>query len=116
MKLEDVKRGLLVVHRDSPIGETHEHFYSVSSVNKVIERLVERINNLEKCEHLLEEVLESICSSISRVEEVDTDAGVSVIPEFRYEPTFEFYEDDIKTIKWLQEDNEGMFDFSQLTE
>lgn len=48
MQVEEVKRGLLVVHRDSPIGETHEHFYSVASVNKVIQSLVSRINELEQ--------------------------------------------------------------------
>ena len=48
MKVEDAKNALMVVHRDSPIGETHEHFYSVSSVNKVIELLVNRINKLEQ--------------------------------------------------------------------
>lgn len=48
MTVEDAKKGLLVVHRDSPIGETHEHFYSVVSVNRVIESLVNRINELEQ--------------------------------------------------------------------
>ena len=48
MTVEDAKRGLLIVHRDSPIGETHEHFYSVVSVNRVIQSLVNRINELEQ--------------------------------------------------------------------
>ena len=48
MQVEEVKRELLVVHRDSPIGETHEHFYSVVSVNQVIQSLVNRINELEQ--------------------------------------------------------------------
>ena len=48
MTVADAKRGLLVVHRDSPIGETHEHFYSVVSVNQVIQSLVNRINELEQ--------------------------------------------------------------------
>ena len=48
MQVEDAKKGLMVVHRDSPIGETHEHFYSVSSVNRVIESLVTQINELEQ--------------------------------------------------------------------
>ena len=47
MTIEDAKRGLLVVHRDSPIGKTHEHFYSVTSVNQVIQSLVNQINKLE---------------------------------------------------------------------
>lgn len=48
MKVEEARRGLLVVHRDSPIGKEHEHFYLVSSVNRVIELLVDRINELEQ--------------------------------------------------------------------
>lgn len=47
MTIEEAKKELMVVHRDSPIGETHEHFYSVSSVNRVIEKLVNRVNELE---------------------------------------------------------------------
>lgn len=123
MKTEDAKKELMVVHRDSPIGETHEHFYSVSSVNRLIERLVSRINELEKRHKqkddaikLLENVLATICEATSGVDKANTDAGLCVIPYFRWEPTFEFYEDDIKTIKWLQEENEGVLDFSQLTE
>lgn len=37
----------MVVHRDSPIGKEHEHFYNVSSVNRLIEKLVNKINELE---------------------------------------------------------------------
>lgn len=48
MTNEDAKKELMVVHRDSPIGEEHEHFYSVSSVHRLIERLVNRINDLER--------------------------------------------------------------------
>ena len=48
MKVEDVNKELLVVHRNSPIGKEHEHFYSVSSVNRLIEKLVSRINELER--------------------------------------------------------------------
>lgn len=113
---------MTVVHRDSPIGKMHEHFYSVSSVHKLIERLVGRINELEKRHKqkddaimLLGNVLATICEATSSVDEADTYAGHCVIPNFRWEPTFEFYEDDIKTIKWLQEKNEGVLDFSQLT-
>ena len=122
MTTNDAKKELMVVHRDSPIGETYEHFYSVASVNKLIERLVSRINELEKRHkqkddaiRLLENVLATICEATSGVEKEDTDAGLCVMPNFRWEPTFEFYEDDIKTIKWLQEENEGVLDFSQLT-
>ena len=123
MTNEDVIKELMVVHRNSPIGEMHDHFYSVSSVHRLIERLVDRINELEKRHKqkddaisLLENVLATICEATSGVEKSDNDAGLCVIPNFRCEPTFEFYEDDIKTIKWLQEENEGMSDFSQLTE
>ena len=123
MTKEDAKKELMVVHRDSSIGETHEHFYSVSSVNKLIERLVGRINELEKRHkqkddaiRLLENVLATICEATSGVEKADTDAGLCVMPNFRWEPTFEFYENDIETIKWLQYENEGMIDFSNLTE
>lgn len=122
MTNEDAKKELMVVHRDSPIGEEHEHFYSVSSVNRLIERLVGRINELEKRHKqkndaimLLENVLATICEATSSVEKEDTDAGLCVMPNFRWEPTFEFYENDIETIKWLQYENEGMIDFSQLT-
>ena len=48
MTVEDAKNELLVVHRNSPIGKEHEHFYLVSSVNRVIELLVDRINELEQ--------------------------------------------------------------------
>lgn len=50
MTTDEAKKELMVVHRDSPIGETHEHFYSVSSVNRVIEKLVNKINELENHE------------------------------------------------------------------
>lgn len=123
MTIEDAKKELMVAHRDSPIGKTHEHFYTVSSVHRLIERLVGRINELEKRHkqkddaiRLLENVLATICDATSDVEKSDNDSGLCVIPNFRYEPTFEFYEDDIKTIKWLYEKNEGILDFSQLTE
>lgn len=58
MTNEDAKKELMVVHRDSPIGETHEHFYSVSSVNKLIERLVGRINELLRWRNSLKELPE----------------------------------------------------------
>lgn len=37
----------MVVHRDSPIGETYEHFYTVESVHRLVEKLVNKINELE---------------------------------------------------------------------
>lgn len=74
------------------------------------------LSNETKAIRLLERLLETICEATSGIEKEDTDAGLCVMPNFRWEPTFEFYEDDIKTIKWLQEETEGMLDFSQLTE
>lgn len=56
MTNEDAKKELMVVHRDSPIGEEHEHFYSVSSVNRLIERLVGRINELLRWRNSLKEI------------------------------------------------------------
>ena len=122
MTVEDVNKELLVVHRNSPIGREYDHFYSVSSVNRLIEKLVSRINELERdatkkddAVRLLESILSSICDATNSVEKDDTDAGLCVKPNFRYEPTFEFYEDDIETIKRLQEES-GDFDFTCLTE
>ena len=122
MTIEDVNKELLVVHRNSPIGREHEHFYSVSSVNSLIKKLVSRINELERdstkkdyAVRLLESILSSICDATISVNKYDTDAGLCVTPNFRYEPTFEFYEEDIKTIKRLQEES-GDFDFTCLTE
>jgi hypothetical protein len=62
---------------------------------------------------LLRNILTSICEATSDIEEVETDLGLCVIPNFRYEPVFEFTEDDLKLIKSLQ-DSEGIYDFSQL--
>ena len=122
MTIEDAKKELMVVHRNSPIGREYDHFYSVSSVDNVIEKLVNRINELERylakkddAVRLLESILSSICDATISVNKYDTDAGLCVTPSFRYEPTFEFYEEDIKTIKWLQEES-GDFDFTRLTE
>ena len=47
MELKNVLSELLVLHRDTPLGKTHEYFYSISSVNIVIQNLVRRINELE---------------------------------------------------------------------
>ncbi len=48
MTIEEANKELMVVHRNSPIGREYDHFYSVSSVNNVIEKLVNRINELER--------------------------------------------------------------------
>ena len=122
MTIEDAKKELMVVHRNSQIGREYDHFYSVSSVDNVIEKLVNRINELERdmakkddATRLLESILTSICDATSSVEKDDTDAGLCVTPNFRYELNFEFYEDDIETIKRLQKES-GDFDFTCLTE
>lgn len=115
MTVEDVNKELLVVHRNSPIGKEHEHFYSVSSVNKLIEKLVDIINKKDETKRLLESILSSICDATISVNKDDTDAGLCVTPNFWCEPTFEFYEDDIETIKRLQVES-GDFDFTCLTE
>lgn len=47
MTTDEAKKELMVVHRNSPIGETYEHFYTVSSVNRLVEKLVNKINELE---------------------------------------------------------------------
>ena len=114
MKVEDVNKELLIVHRNSPIGREYDHFYSVSSVNSLIEKLVDIINEKDETKRRLESILTSICDATINVEKVDTDAGLCVTPNFRYEPTFEFYEDDIETIKHLQVES-GDFDFTCLT-
>lgn len=61
---------------------------------------------------LLRNILNSICEATENIEEVDTDFGLCVIPNFRYEPIFEFTEDDLKIIKSLQDSD--VYDFSQL--
>ena len=63
MTVKDAKKELLVVHRNSQIGREHEHFYSVSSVNRLIEKLVNRINEKDDAIRLLESVLSSICDA-----------------------------------------------------
>ena len=53
MDLKSAKKELMVVHRDSPIGETHEHFYTVTSVHRLVEKLVNKINELNKSSYYL---------------------------------------------------------------
>ena len=62
---------------------------------------------------LLRNILNSICEATEDIKKEDTDLGLCVIPNFRYEPIFEFTEDDIKIIKSLQ-DSDDVYDFSQL--
>lgn len=68
----------------------------------------------EKAINLLERLLETIAEATTDIVNIDTDAGPTIIPCFRYEPTFEFYEEDMEVIKWLQKEN-GL-DYSNLTE
>lgn len=82
MTIEDAKKELLIVHRKSPIGKEHEHFYSVSSVNSLIEKLVDIINEKDETKRLLESILTSICDATINVEKVDTDAGLCVTSNF----------------------------------
>ena len=68
MTIEDAKKDLMVVHRNSQIGREYDHFYSVSSVDNVIEKLVNRINELERDAAKKDDavrLLESILSSKS---------------------------------------------------
>lgn len=62
---------------------------------------------------LLGNILSRICEATSDIEEEDTDLGLCVMPNFRYEPVFEFTEDDLKIIKSLQDSND-IYNFSQL--
>ena len=82
MTIEDAKKELLIVHRNSPIGKEYEHFYSVSSVNSLIEKLVDIINEKDETKRLLESILTSICDATISVNKYDTDAGICVTPNF----------------------------------
>lgn len=62
---------------------------------------------------LLRNILSRICEATKDTEVEDTDLGLCVVPNFRYDPVFEFTEDDIKIIKSLQ-DSDDVHDFSQL--
>lgn len=59
--------------------------------------------NYERAQ-LLCNLLQTICEAADGVEEIETDAGTTRILSFRYEPTFEFYEDDVKLINELIEE------------
>jgi hypothetical protein len=54
--------------------------------------------------NLLCNLLQTICEAANGVEEMETDAGTTRILSFRYEPTIEFYEDDVRIIKELAEE------------
>jgi len=59
--------------------------------------------NYERAQ-LLCNLLQTICEAANGVEEMETDAGTTRILSLRYEPTFEFFEDDVKIIKELAEE------------
>lgn len=44
MNIEDAKKKLMVVHRNSPLGKEYEHFYTPDSVHKVINDIID--NNM----------------------------------------------------------------------
>lgn len=72
------------------------------------------MNDYDKRKHLLLlELLRTINEATSEMDSEETDAGLITIPSFRYEPTFEFDEEEIQTIKELAKE-EGE-DFSILT-
>ena len=53
---------------------------------------------------LLCNLLQTICEAANGVEEMETDAGTTRILSFRYEPVFEFFEDDVRIIKELADE------------
>lgn len=53
---------------------------------------------------LLISLLQTIEEAADGVEEMETDAGTTRIPSFKWEPVFEFYEDDVKLINELIEE------------
>lgn len=75
---------------------------------------ISTMNDYDKRKHLLLlELLRTINEATSEMDSEETDAGLITIPSFRYEPTFEFDEEEIQTIKELAKE-EGE-DFSILT-
>ena len=72
------------------------------------------MNDYDKRKHLLLlSLLRTINGATSEIDSEETDEGLITIPSFRYEPTFEFNEEDIQTIRQLS-DEDGE-DFSMLT-
>lgn len=62
---------------------------------------------------LLVSILETIVDVTGTMESEDTDRGTIHLPELRYVPAFEFFDEDINLIRSLGE--ETMKDFSILT-
>lgn len=72
------------------------------------------MNDYDKRKHLLLlSLLRTINEATSETDSEETEEGLVTIPSFRYEPTFEFNEEDIQTIREIS-DEEGE-DFSMLT-
>lgn len=72
--------------------------------DNIIDNLVhKKDNNVERMKALLVDLLETIAQAIDGMDVGDYDCGELYIPHFRYEPSFEFTEDDVKTIKELAE-------------
>ncbi len=71
------------------------------------------MNDYNKRKHLLLlSLLRTINEATLEIDSEETDEGLITIPSFRYEPTFEFNEEDIQTIREIS-DEEGE-DFSCL--
>ena len=72
------------------------------------------MNDYDKRKHLLLlSLLRTINEATLEIDSEETEEGLVTIPSFRYEPTFEFNEEDIQTIREIS-DEEGE-DFSMLT-
>ena len=67
------------------------------------QKAVVKDKNYERAQ-LLCNLLQTICEAANGVEEMETDAGTTRILSFRYKPTIEFYEDDVRIIKELAEE------------
>lgn len=68
----------------------------------------------ERIKALLVSILETIADATVEMETGEMDCGTLHFPVLRYEPTFEFSDEDIQLIKTLGE--EELEDFSALTD
>lgn len=68
----------------------------------------------ERIRRLLVSMLETLANATVGMETEDMDCGKLHFPVLKYEPTFEFSDEDIQLIKTLGE--EELEDFSTLTE
>ena len=71
---------------------------------KIVQNLILGENKYDERTQLLCNLLNTICEAANGVEEMETDAGTTRILSFRYEPTIEFFEDDVRIIKELAEE------------